>query len=568
MLENGTIIDGKYKILNKIGQGGMSVVYLAMNEKANKQWAIKEVRKDVTKDFEVVKQGLITETNLLKNLKHPNLPSIVDVIDAEDTFLIVMDYIEGVPLKVKIDEGGAQPQELVIDWALQLCDVLNYLHTREKPIIYRDMKPGNVMLKPNGDLVLIDFGIAREYKTQNAADTTCLGTQGYAAPEQFGGLGQTDQRTDIYCLGATLYHLLTNHNPSEPPYEIYPIRRWNDSLSSGLEEIIIKCTQRNPKDRFQNCNELRYALEHYMELDMEYRKKEQRRFGTYVGLFSAFVLSVGMAIVSGVLANKEKTNNYDIYVQDAISTSNKEDAIDLYRKAIALEPERGTAYIEMLNTFMEDDNLEEYEAMYLREILQQNANASTTYEERFQTDLATYEEYCYQLGLAYFYSYEEGGNKNNSKKWLQIASKATMLESYKIERSQILLKIAEYYTKIGVQSKSGDESTSYLDYWQDLTSLCQGNIVEKDNVVTALMIYNEVVFQIATNASKFQNASVSNEEMVEQIKNIINHVEEDIDDVDMEKQRVQLLVKKIVQNVKVAERELETNFSIPDSEED
>ena len=178
------------------------------------------------------------------------------------------------------------------------------------------------------------------------------------------------------------------------------------------------------------------------------------------------------------------------------------------------------------------------------------------------------EEYCYQLGLAYFYSYEEGGNKNNSKKWLQIASKATMLESYKIERSQILLKIAEYYTKIGVQSKSGDESTSYLDYWQDLTSLCQGNIVEKDNVVTALMIYNEVVFQIATNASKFQNASVSNEEMVEQIKNIINHVEEDIDDVDMEKQRVQLLVKKIVQNVKVAERELETNFSIPDSEED
>ena len=90
MLENGTIIDGKYKILNKIGQGGMSVVYLAMNEKANKQWAIKEVRKDVTENFDVIRQGLITETNLLKNLSHPNLPSIVDVIDGEDTFLIVM----------------------------------------------------------------------------------------------------------------------------------------------------------------------------------------------------------------------------------------------------------------------------------------------------------------------------------------------------------------------------------------------------------------------------------------------------------------------------------------------
>ena len=161
MLEIGSLVDGKYKILNKIGQGGMSVVYLAMNERANKQWAIKEVRKDGVQNFEVVKQGLIVETDLLKKLDHPNLPSIIDVIDGDGSFLIVMDYIEGRHLESVIREYGAQDQADVIEWAKQLCDVLSYLHSRKPPIIYRDMKPSNVMLRPDGKVMLIDFGTAR-----------------------------------------------------------------------------------------------------------------------------------------------------------------------------------------------------------------------------------------------------------------------------------------------------------------------------------------------------------------------------------------------------------------------
>lgn len=262
MLEIGSLVDGKYKILNVVGKGGMSVVYLAMNERANKQWAIKEVRKDGVQDFEVVKQNLIVETDILKNLNHPNLPSIIDVIDREDSFLIVMDYIEGKALSDVLKEYGAQPQEYVIEWAKQLCDVLGYLHSRVPPIIYRDMKPSNVMLKPDGNLTLIDFGTAREFKASKVEDTTCLGTRGYAAPEQYGGHGQTDGRTDIYCLGATMYHLVTGHNPSQPPYEMYPIRNWDPNLSSGLEEIIIKCTKYNPEDRYQNCQELMYTNGH------------------------------------------------------------------------------------------------------------------------------------------------------------------------------------------------------------------------------------------------------------------------------------------------------------------
>ena len=164
MLEIGSLIDGKYKILNEVGHGGMSVVYLAMNERANKQWAIKEVRKDGVKDFEVVKQSLVAETNMLKKLSHPSLPDIVDVIDEDDRFLIVMDYIEGNSLKTALQEYGAQSQKNVIKWAKQLCDVLGYLHSQNPPIIYRDMKPANIMLKPDGNVVLIDFGTAREHR--------------------------------------------------------------------------------------------------------------------------------------------------------------------------------------------------------------------------------------------------------------------------------------------------------------------------------------------------------------------------------------------------------------------
>ena len=245
MAERGTIIEGKYEVLKLIGKGGMSKVYLAMDKNLNKQWAIKEIeRKAYDKNNEVVVASAMAEANMMKKLDYPSLPRIVDIIEKENVIYVVMDYIEGETLSSVLSKEGAQPQEVVIEWAKELCRVLDYLHTQNPPIIYRDMKPANIMLQPNGNIKLIDFGIAREYKEQNLADTVSLGTKGYAAPEQFGGKGQTDARTDVYCLGVTLYHLLTGQNPCEPPYEIYPIRYWNPQLSSGLEAIIQKCTCR------------------------------------------------------------------------------------------------------------------------------------------------------------------------------------------------------------------------------------------------------------------------------------------------------------------------------------
>ena len=184
MLEIGSVLDGKYKILSEIGHGGMSVVYMALNEKANKTWAVKEVRKNGRMDFNIVRQGLVAELETLKRLSHPNLPSIVDVIEYDDSFIIVMDYIEGRSLDKVLAEDGIPSQDDVVDWAIQLCDVFNYLHSCRPPIIYRDMKPANVMLKPDGNIALIDFGTAKTYE-DNSGDTSGIGTRGYAAPEQY-----------------------------------------------------------------------------------------------------------------------------------------------------------------------------------------------------------------------------------------------------------------------------------------------------------------------------------------------------------------------------------------------
>ena len=361
MLEIGSLLDGKYKILNKIGQGGMSVVYLAMNEKANKQWAIKEMRKEKNKNYEIMKQSLITETNLLKELKHPYLPSIADIIESDDTIIIVMDYVEGRPLSDILTEEGTIEEDKVADYAIQLCDVLDYLHSQKPPIIYRDLKPANIMLRPDGKITLIDFGTARKYNYDSVSDTTCLGTIGYAAPEQFAGetLRQTDARTDIYNLGATMYHLLTGVNPSEPPYELYPIRRWDESLSNGLEKIILRATRKDPDKRFNDCKEMSYALQHFRDLDDSYIATQKKKIFLFAASLILSFTFFSMAIVVNGMEKREISKVYNNYLSEAAlkiaSTGSKNvvdtDILKLFQDAINISPNSTEAYIRMLDYY-------------------------------------------------------------------------------------------------------------------------------------------------------------------------------------------------------------------------
>lgn len=361
MARIGTVLEGKYEILKRIGQGGMSVVYLAMDIRLNKQWAVKEIRKDNTQDAETLLKGLQMEANVLKMVDHPVLPRIVDIIHQEGTVFVVMDYIEGMPMSEVLESEGAQPQAQVIEWAKELCSALNYLHSLNPPIIYRDMKPSNIMLKPDGKIKLIDFGTAKEFDADSLADTTALGTRGYAAPEQFGddkgrGLHKTDARTDIYSFGVTLYHILTGKDPSEPPYVMKPIRNWNPALSEGLEKIIQKCTMPDPEDRYVNCTELFYDLDHYEELENAFKKICFRKMRSF--LASAIcTLCFGAAAIGGYIGNQQEIRkNYENLIRDAYSDivqGKYEDAVDVYVNAITeVDGSRNTAYMELMDLYI------------------------------------------------------------------------------------------------------------------------------------------------------------------------------------------------------------------------
>lgn len=568
MLEIGSIVDGKYKILNKIGQGGMSVVYLAMNERANKQWAIKEVRKDGSRDYEVVRQGLIAETDILKRLNHPNLPSIVDVIDCGDSFLIVMDYIEGRPLDHWLKNEGAQPQEKVVEWAKQICDVLGYLHSRKSPIIYRDLKPANVMLRPDGQIEIIDFGTAREFKETSIEDTSCLGTQGYAAPEQYGGHGQTDGRTDIYTLGATMYHLLTGHNPSLPPYEMYPIRQWNPMLSSGLEQIVLRCTQKNPEDRYQSCAELMYALEHYTELDVEYRKKQSRKWRAFLASCILSVLSLGGCLGFYFAERSATQSSYESHLRAASMSSTEEEMLQNYQNAINLSPERLDAYEGLLtNVFLADDNFSQEEAAKMTEILGYRGDSNRTNESILQSDNSAYDSFSFQMGLAYYYYYEDVGNKPMSRTWFQTAADSATLDTSQVERAKRLGRIAGYYTSLNSSDRAGDSTVTYQDYWNDLTSLSEGNLVKMDNVKTALVVYKELVYQIGQNALNFKSAGVTESELTERLEYTRDRLETDIESGGGNREETEELRESILQNIQWAQNEVEVVFSARSYEE-
>ncbi len=263
-LQSGERLEGRYRIVSMVGKGGFGAVYEATDERfqARRVVAIKELSDAQLNPAEKVTaiQNFRREADLLVPLNHPNLPTVSDFFEEVSKAYLVMEFIQGKTLeKVQEDAAGPLDETRVMHWALQLCDVLSYLHGQPQPIIFRDMKPSNVMVTKNEQIKLIDFGIARFFKTTAHKDTTSLGSRGYAPLEQY-GRGQTDYRSDIYALGATLYDMLTNTVPPDAPTRrINPTafekpRQLNPRISQATENIILKAMAEDPQNRFQSAS--------------------------------------------------------------------------------------------------------------------------------------------------------------------------------------------------------------------------------------------------------------------------------------------------------------------------
>ena len=265
-LQPGTTIAQRYLIQDVIGVGGMGSVYRARDlhfPNVVKLVAVKEmvnlapdplVRQTIVQNFE-------REANLLATLNHPSIPRIYDYFSQDDRSYLVLEFVHGKDLEAIISEtDGYLPEEQVLTWSIQLCDVLAYLHAHKPdPIIFRDMKPSNVMINHNGDVILVDFGIAKTFQT--GVKGTMIGTEGYSPPEQY--RGEATPLADIYALGATLHHALTRRDPRlEPPFSFAerPVRKMNPAVSPEVETVVSTALQYNVAERYPTAEDMKEAL--------------------------------------------------------------------------------------------------------------------------------------------------------------------------------------------------------------------------------------------------------------------------------------------------------------------
>ena len=523
MAKIGDFIGGEYEILKKQDVGGMSNIYIAMKTNLNKTWCIKELVKNPHDPGMKIKvEQALKEVRIMDGLKHEYLPSIVDYFDTPEALYIVMDHVEGEDLKKVLVKHGAQNQEDVIRWAKQLCEALHYLHSHNPPIIYRDMKPNNIMLKPDGNIKLIDFGVAKEYKETATKDTHMYATDGYAAPEQCSG-GKTDARTDIYSLGVTMFYLLTNVDPQKELYVQTPIREYNPSLSGGLENIILKCTMLNPHERYQSASELLDALEHYQIEDDDYllgQRKKVLRFGRVLGCgVLSLLLSIGCLFVEKQL----NTADYEEQIALAETANQYDEKISHYHQAISIKPLSLEPYFSLIELYkMDGFTLEEEQAF--KKVLNVHL-----------TELQKGDEYgrlAFEIGKLYWYYYDYGNTDDNTvraisaTKWFKdAASKGKDKDYYTMANAYC--QIGEFYSSITQKVEEADDKNMYQSLFEGLEQLYDA--VDQDNKTTSEIVKLEsgklIIGSLQSYAKKMSMDGVKKGKMIELYRNCSSYLQ-------------------------------------------
>jgi len=367
----------KYRVIKLLGEGGMGTVYLAENVNVGNKWAIKEIKSKG-------QLTLLVEPDILKRLKHPHLPRIVDVIRTDTGLYIVEDYFEGRNLKELLANEKSFSEQRVVKWARQLAEILVYLHNLNPPIIYRDLKPANIIIDESDDLKLIDFGIASVVVDSEKGPIAY--SKGYASPEQY--LGRFDPRTDIYGFGATFYHVLSGNK-----YDInrpVRLRELNKGFSEGIDFILDKCLQKDPEHRYQSAAELYTDLKNIHKLSRAYKVGVWKRRA----IVALIILGLGAGLFSINLGVEQKEITNENLFSAKIS-----EGVDLCAKGKYNEAEQ--AFYEALKY---KDDIKVYHnitKLYLQR--NQPQEAINFLVEKMQKGIIQADaESLYLLGSAYF----------------------------------------------------------------------------------------------------------------------------------------------------------------------
>lgn len=292
-MKTGDILNGKYRIEKLLGKGGTGTVYLCTNIELGNRWAVKHIPAEILND------KTAAEVDILKKLYHTSLPRIVDVFKNTQGLFIVESNMEGVPLSSLIKRQGAFELCRIVELSLELCNILKYLHgVRPNPIIYRDMKPSNIILTQNNRLALVDFGISKELPRYRTKDTFIAGTSAYSAPEQLIRGGVTDQRTDIYNLGATMYQLLYGRLPRGSSDDFAPTK---DKAADRMNKLMAKCMENKPESRFQRVEDVIEELAAVKEMLMLGKLRRKIVLKLEIALIIVLSITSYIVMILGIL---------------------------------------------------------------------------------------------------------------------------------------------------------------------------------------------------------------------------------------------------------------------------
>ena len=434
----------QYEIIRELGQGGTSVVYLAADRTDGRTFAMKVLRRARGGEPETLQKAagqrredeaehLRREAEVLKALCSNERESAgscrsipmyrEDVCDEKGDFAgFVMEYVEGRSLRQILEEGRKYSVREAAEAGVQLCAVLERLHGMDPPMIYRDLKPANILVRPDGTWVVVDFGAVRKYKKGAGRDTDRIGTEGYAAPEQYGGWEQSDARTDIYGIGAVLHHMITGRSPLEtglrPPEEL--------RTSTGAErlpryyaymvKILLRCCSVAPSMRYPSCAELEKALRGVIRIcDRTERKANAadkirkagaadriwRKFTMLVGAAGVFLVCSGMLAVSSAEAGMKEYRILIGYAQEEGDLHKKTEA---YRRAVRARPEDTEAHLAFLRELAEDYVITQEE----KDAMDSVAFAENSLDRIREKKPGEYARFETELGWVYFACYEGG----------------------------------------------------------------------------------------------------------------------------------------------------------------
>lgn len=491
-MERGDLLAGTYRIIHKLGQGGVGSVFLGLHERTCQLWAVKEVTKSLCRLSDA-------EVKHWKHFTYPGIPRMMDVLEEQDMIYFIMEYIPGKTLQEILKQKEKLTNKRILDMAGQLCEILEYLHSRAPAIIHGDLKPANIICREDGKLVVVDFGASRTTDWTGVS----MGTGLYAAPELKMPEGIPDERSDIYSLGVILYRLY---------YGRFPLKERNKSVfrrKKKLAAVIERCLQEEKEARYSSCIAIGKDL-----------KKSQTRMRLLCGSLAVLaMISLGIgSIWTEVKQSTAKQRTYENYLESS--------SILDYKSAIFLAPDREEAYLKLLQIMLLNNRLEPEEDILLRSILNQT-------ESEFQKNPKGYLIFAWELGMTYWYYYEDSGNKKYAALWFQKI--VDVSEKYNIDPAQRLrasafAKIGMYYEELGKREKTGDISVSYKEFWEDIVYLSRLEAAEEDNVITALHIWNEIITLQYTYMWEFQKADVTEEEMnyvIEQIQKEIGNIQKE-----------------------------------------